>query len=125
MGTLILFADRIIMILLHERSRAFLGGRMLARLALTGALVLSFDQVAFYAGLRYLTGAPLAVLFGGWIAKMARCAGANARPPGGCTSARLPTILLFQKHIALSEDYYPSSYHIPKRTDHGLKQLAA
>src|SRR5580700_137433 len=40
-GTLILFADCIVMILLYERSRAFLGGRMLARLALTGALVLS------------------------------------------------------------------------------------
>ena len=73
-GTLILFADCIMMILLYERSRAFLGGRVLARLALTGALVLSFDQVAFYAGLRYLTGAPLAVLFGGWIAKMAAVA---------------------------------------------------
>jgi len=73
-GTLILFADCIMMILLYERSRAFLRGRVLARLALTGALVLSFDQVAFYAGLRFLTGAPLAVLFGGWVAKMAAVA---------------------------------------------------
>ncbi len=46
----------------------------MARLALTGALVLSFDQVAFYAGLHYLTGAPLSVLFGGWAAKMAAVA---------------------------------------------------
>ena len=44
------------------------------RLALTGAVVLSFDQAAFYLGLRYLTGAPLSVLFGGWVAKMAAVA---------------------------------------------------
>jgi diguanylate cyclase (GGDEF)-like protein len=36
--------------------------------------VLSFDQAAFYAGLHYLTGAPLSVLFGGWAAKMAMVA---------------------------------------------------
>jgi len=52
-GTLILFVDCILMILLYERSRLFLGGRrLLLRLALTGALILSFDQIAFYAGLR-------------------------------------------------------------------------
>jgi diguanylate cyclase (GGDEF)-like protein len=74
-GTLILFVDCILMILLYERSRAFLGGRrLLVRLAITGALILSFDQIAFYGGLRYLTGAPLAVLFGGWISKMAAVA---------------------------------------------------
>jgi diguanylate cyclase (GGDEF)-like protein len=69
-GTLILFADCIMMILIYERARAWLGDRVQLRLALTGALVLSFDQLAFYAGLRFLTGAPLSVLFGGWAAKM-------------------------------------------------------
>jgi diguanylate cyclase (GGDEF)-like protein len=73
-GTLILFVDCILMILLYERSRALLGGRLLYRLALTGVLILSFDQVAFYGGLRFLTGAPLAVLFGGWASKMAAVA---------------------------------------------------
>jgi len=73
-GTAILFIDCILMILLYERSRAFFGGRILSRLALTGALVLTFDQIAFYAGLRFLTGAPLAVLLGGWISKMAAVA---------------------------------------------------
>jgi diguanylate cyclase (GGDEF)-like protein len=74
-GTLILFVDCILMILLYERSRSFLGGRrLLVRLAVTGAVILSFDQIAFYGGLRFLTGAPLAVLFGGWISKMAAVA---------------------------------------------------
>ena len=66
-GTLILFADCIMMILLYERLRPLFGEHVLGAAALTGALILSFDQVAFYAGLRYLTGAPLAVLFGGWV----------------------------------------------------------
>jgi diguanylate cyclase (GGDEF)-like protein len=73
-GTLILFVDCILMILLYERSRAVFGSRLLLRLAATGALILSFDQLAFYAGLRFLTGAPLSVLFGGWISKMAAVA---------------------------------------------------
>jgi len=69
-GTAILFFDCIIIILLYERSRAWLGDRVFARLVLCGALVLSFDQVAFFAGLRMLTGAGVAVLIGGWVAKM-------------------------------------------------------
>jgi diguanylate cyclase (GGDEF)-like protein len=73
-GTLILFVDCIMMILIYERLRALFAGRMLARLVLTGVVVLSFDQAAFYAGLHYLTGAPLSVLFGGWAAKMAMVA---------------------------------------------------
>ena len=73
-GTLILFADCIMMILLYERLRALRGNYLLLRLMLTGALVLSFDQAAFFAGLHYLTGAPLSVLFGGWASKMAAVA---------------------------------------------------
>src|SRR5580692_8853460 len=40
-GTLILFADCIMMILLYERLRSLRRGYLLVRLALTGALVLS------------------------------------------------------------------------------------
>lgn len=69
-GTAILFFDCIIIILLYERSRVWLGSYRWARLALCGALVLSLDQVAFWAGLHMLTGAGVQVLIGGWIAKM-------------------------------------------------------
>jgi len=70
-GTAILFFDCIIIILLYERLRGWLGGgHLLPRLLLAGALVLTFDQVAFFAGLHMLTGAGLHVLIGGWIAKM-------------------------------------------------------
>ena len=69
-GTAILFFDCIIIILLYERSRHWFGDRVLPRLWLSGALVLTFDQAAFFVGLHTLTGAGLDVLAGGWVAKM-------------------------------------------------------
>ena len=69
-GTGILFIDCILIILLYERSRFWFGQNVFARLALSGAVVLTFDQVAFFAGLHVLTGAGLSVLIGGWAAKM-------------------------------------------------------
>ncbi len=69
-GTAVLFFDCILMILLYERTRTWFGERILARLAATGALILSFDQAAFFIGLHAVTGAGLPVLIGGWIAKM-------------------------------------------------------
>ena len=73
-GTAILFFDCIIMILLYERSRGWFRVRIFPRLALCGVLVLTFDQVAFFAGLHMLTGAGTEVLVGGLIAKMAAVA---------------------------------------------------
>ncbi|MCF8476187.1 MAG: GGDEF domain-containing protein [Pseudolabrys sp.] len=69
-GTAILFFDCIIIILLYERSRAWFGDSVFPRLLVCGAMVLTFDQVAFFAGLTMLTGAGLPVLIGGWVAKM-------------------------------------------------------
>ncbi|MCW5687376.1 MAG: GGDEF domain-containing protein [Pseudolabrys sp.] len=69
-GTAILFLDCIIIILFYERTRAWFGGHIFARLLLSSAAVLTFDQAAFFAGLHFLTGAGLPVLVGGWIAKM-------------------------------------------------------
>jgi diguanylate cyclase (GGDEF)-like protein len=69
-GTAILFFDCIIIILLYERSRVWFGDRVFPRLAISAALVLTFDQAAFFAGLHMLTGAGLDVLVGGWFAKM-------------------------------------------------------
>ena len=69
-GTLVLFADCILIVLIYERSRGWLADRIFLRLGVTGALVLTFDQVFFYLGLRFFTGAPVSVLIGGWAAKM-------------------------------------------------------
>jgi diguanylate cyclase (GGDEF)-like protein len=69
-GTAILFFDCIIIILLYERSRSWFGDHVFPRLLLCGAMVLTFDQVAFFIGLHMLTNAGLPVLVGGWMAKM-------------------------------------------------------
>lgn len=69
-GTAILFFDCILIILTYERSRTWLGDNVFPRLLVSSALILSFDQAAFWTGLHVLTGAGLPVLVGGWIAKM-------------------------------------------------------
>lgn len=69
-GTVLLFIDCIMIILLYERTRSWLADNIVLRLAVSGAAVLTFDQVFFYAGLHILTGAPASVLVGGWLAKM-------------------------------------------------------
>lgn len=69
-GTAVLFVDCILIVILYEHSRAWLKDRVLPRLAFAGGVVLTFDQVAFYCGLNLLTGAPVSVLIGGWVAKM-------------------------------------------------------
>jgi diguanylate cyclase (GGDEF)-like protein len=73
-GTAVLFFDCLLIIILYEHSRRWLGDRVYLRVAISGALVMSFDQLAFYVGLHVLTGAGLNVLVGGWIAKMAAVA---------------------------------------------------
>jgi diguanylate cyclase (GGDEF)-like protein len=73
-GTAILFFDCLLIILLYERSRTWFGDHVFPRIALCAALVLTFDQAAFFVGLRMLTGAGLDVLVGGWFAKMAAVA---------------------------------------------------
>jgi hypothetical protein len=69
-STVLLFADCIMIILLYERLRGWLSDSILLRLGVAGAVVLTFDQLMFYAGLHLLTGAPASVLVGGWLAKM-------------------------------------------------------
>jgi diguanylate cyclase (GGDEF)-like protein len=69
-GTILLFIDSILLILLYERMNGWLGGRQLPRIVLALAIVLTFDQIGFFTALHLLAGVPLAVLYGGWIAKM-------------------------------------------------------
>ena len=69
-GTTLLYIDCILIILLYERSAAWFGDRPLLRIVASTMLVLTFDQVGFYAVLRLVLGLPFSVLAGGWIAKM-------------------------------------------------------
>ena len=69
-GTTLLVIDSILIILLYERSGAWFGPRPMLRILISAAAVLTFDQIGFYAALKLVTGAPLAVLYSGWIGKM-------------------------------------------------------
>jgi diguanylate cyclase (GGDEF)-like protein len=69
-GTAVLYFDCLLIIILYEQSRAWFGDHVYARVTLVSALVMSFDQLAFFAGLHVLTGAGWPVLIGGWVAKM-------------------------------------------------------
>jgi diguanylate cyclase (GGDEF)-like protein len=73
-GTALLYIDSILIILLYERTRSWLGGNTFLRIGLCGVALLTFDQIGFWVGLHLLTGAPASVLLGGWLAKMAAVA---------------------------------------------------
>lgn len=74
-GTILLFIDSVLIILIYERSSAWLGDRHTPRIMLSAALVLTFDQIGFFAALHFFVGAPYSVLTGGWVAKMAAAVG--------------------------------------------------
>lgn len=73
-GTLLLFIDCILLILLYERlSRLFKRNAVLS--AFVGSvIVLSFDQLAFFPVLHWVTGTPFEALTGGWVAKVGAAA---------------------------------------------------
>lgn len=70
-GTTLLFFDSVGIILLYERLGGWFRSHPTLRFLLCGMAMLTFDQLGFYLALRYVSGAPIDVLFGGWIAKMA------------------------------------------------------
>ncbi|WP_422377306.1 diguanylate cyclase [Roseibium sp.] len=69
-GTVLLFLDSILIIILYERLGDWLGRHLGLRFLICGAVVLTFDQAGFFLALHYVSGAPGHVFFGGWAAKM-------------------------------------------------------
>jgi diguanylate cyclase (GGDEF) domain len=69
-GTALLYIDSIGVILLYERLGRWAPRWMVLRFAVAGIVVLSFDQIGFFALLHYLYDAPIDVFWGGWKAKM-------------------------------------------------------
>lgn len=69
-GTTLLYLDALAIILLYERLSRVFKQRVWPRFLVAAAAVLTFDQIGFFAALHYLNGAPAAVFWGGWIAKM-------------------------------------------------------
>lgn len=70
-GTILLFADLIALVIIYERLGKSVAATIPGRMFVSLALVLSFDQVFFYIGLHLLAGVPEPAFYGGWIAKIA------------------------------------------------------
>ncbi len=70
-GTALLYVDAILIILFYEKLGRHLSRQPLARVAAAVCTVLTFDQIGFFTALHFVAGAPMEVLFGGWVAKMA------------------------------------------------------
>lgn len=69
-GTTLLYVDAIAIILLYERLGRWIERHIVLRFAVSGAVILTFDQIGFYTVLYILIDAPPAVFFGGWYAKL-------------------------------------------------------
>jgi hypothetical protein len=69
-GTVVLFLDSILIILVYEKTASWFGNRTTLRLWASAACVLTFDQLAFHVVLFAMMGAPTTVLFTGWAIKM-------------------------------------------------------
>jgi diguanylate cyclase (GGDEF)-like protein len=72
-GTVVLYIDLIAMIILYERLGKLVRNTFLL-IFISLAIILSFDQAAFWAGLHILTGVPTSAFYGGWIAKVGAAA---------------------------------------------------
>lgn len=69
-GTLLLFIDSLLIIVLYEFVGDRFGRHLGLRFLVCGALVLTFDQAGFFLALHYYSDAPWHVSVGGWAAKM-------------------------------------------------------
>ncbi|MBO9629580.1 MAG: GGDEF domain-containing protein [Shinella sp.] len=89
-GTMLLYVDALAIILLYERLGRVFKKSTALRFFVSGVFVLTFDQIGFYSALHFLNGAPIAVFWGGWIAKML----------AACVYAVLITVYLYYSRIS-------------------------
>lgn len=69
-GTTLLYLDCLLVILLYERLARWLGGHHTTSIVAALALVLTFDQVGFFAVLNLALGVPWSAGWGGWLGKL-------------------------------------------------------
>lgn len=70
-GTTLLFLDCLLAILIYEQLSRQFSLTLALRLWLTAAVVLSFDQLCFFAALHFWLGLPWSAALGGWLGKLA------------------------------------------------------
>lgn len=73
-GTLLLFVDIILLIIIYERLQRWIAETIAGRFFVSLAIVLTFDQIFFFVGLHLLSGVPFSALLAGLIAKLAMAA---------------------------------------------------
>lgn len=69
-GTLLLFLDAILIVLLYQRLGGWLGGNQWARIVISAAVILAFDQTGFFLVLHWALQVPWPVFAGGMAAKL-------------------------------------------------------
>lgn len=69
-GTTLLYFDSIAIILLYEKLGRVLPRQVTLRFLIAGAVLLTFDQMAFFGALHVFLDVPVAAFWGGWKAKM-------------------------------------------------------
>ncbi|MCX8997845.1 GGDEF domain-containing protein [Rhizobiaceae bacterium BDR2-2] len=69
-GTTLLYLDSIAIILLYEKLGRYFPRRTIPRFLIAGAVLLTFDQIAFFGALHIFLGVPVEAFWGGWKAKM-------------------------------------------------------
>ena len=69
-GTTLLYLDSIAIILLYERIGLFMPRRVVPRFLLSGIVLLTFDQIAFFGVLHAFFDVPLSAFWSGWAGKM-------------------------------------------------------
>jgi diguanylate cyclase (GGDEF)-like protein len=70
-GTILLFIDAILIIILYEQAARWFPRWTTLRIWISASAVLTIDQVGFFGALYVFLDAPVEVLIGGWLAKMA------------------------------------------------------
>jgi len=69
-GTLLLFLDSLMIILLYERLARWQKGHVVLRIWLAAGCVLAFDQIGFFAALHLKFGVPFSAGLGGLLGKL-------------------------------------------------------
>ncbi len=69
-GTALLYIDAIGIILLYEKLGRFIQRWVVLRFMIAGFVLLTFDQIGFFAALHYFSGVPMAAFWSGWIGKI-------------------------------------------------------
>ncbi|ACI54717.1 diguanylate cyclase [Rhizobium leguminosarum bv. trifolii WSM2304] len=69
-GTALLYVDSLGIILLYEKLGDFFRRRVVLRFLISGFVLLTFDQIGFFAALHYFLDVPIAAFWAGWKAKM-------------------------------------------------------